>query len=270
MALNWHEVVWTSSAKGLESLGVKLSKLESEIAIENDKYGEIRKLRSLSKLVDELIESRIKIMRLAEIQKQENECLSELKGFQRADPIFDLIEKLQTSIMSLDHQGYSLAWKNLKTLHALRERFHRRCELLVKLEVSAAGWAHAIRHRVQPHDQNIVPGDTGQAWLYVQWNSILNERYSTDLDNLQFELSQAKEDLQNITAQYVERLAWLAQVERTGLKQQQALTGWLGLQKRITKGGRGVRDARLRRESRELIKECKSAVPVWVIVLPHG
>ncbi len=45
-----------------------------------------------------------------------------------------------------------------------------------------------------------------------------------------------KEEIQDVTAEYVEKLAWLAQLQRTGLEQQQALNGWLALHKKIGKG----------------------------------
>ncbi len=264
-ALAWYEKSWTSQSETLAKLGLNLPKLFLEIPIGSDKYGELSRLKTISTIISELVSARINELKLLTIQKRENDWLTELKGFKRTDAVFDLVEKIRDGILALDHSMYSAAWKKLNSLYSLRQRFHRRCTLLAKLEIAAAGWAHAVRNRVTPHDKNVVPGDTAEAWRYIQWSSVLQERHSVDLDTLQSDLHQTKEDLQDITAQYVESLAWLAQLERTGLKQQQALTGWLGLQRRITKGGRGVRDARLRREARDLIKECKSAVPVWIM-----
>src|SRR5437762_4498402 len=63
---------------------------------------------------------------------------------------------------------------------------------------------------------------------------------------------------------YVEKSAWKAQVERTGLKQQQALNGWLGLYRKIGKGT-GKLVGKLKEEARKSLSECHQAVPVWIM-----
>jgi very-short-patch-repair endonuclease/NAD(P)-dependent dehydrogenase (short-subunit alcohol dehydrogenase family) len=67
--------------------------------------------------------------------------------------------------------------------------------------------------------------------------------------------------------QYVEKLAWRFQHSRTGLKENQALTGWQQLQSKITKSGKGKRDVHVKREARKTLKDCKNAVPVWIMPL---
>ena len=50
------------------------------------------------------------------------------------------------------------------------------------------------------------------------------------------------------------------------LEQQQALTGWLGLHKKMGKGtGKNV--ARLKEEAKKSLVACRSAVPVWIMPL---
>ena len=62
-------------------------------------------------------------------------------------------------------------------------------------------------------------------------------------------------------------MAWREQLVRTSLKKKQALTGWQQLQNKITKTGRGKLDNRRKKEARKLLKECKDAVPVWIMPL---
>ena len=62
----------------------------------------------------------------------------------------------------------------------------------------------------------------------------------TRLDTLGNQLAAVRNQLHEVTAEFVEKLAWVAQLERTGLKQQQALNGWLALPtmvRRVTLGG---------------------------------
>ena len=76
-----------------------------------------------------------------------------------------------------------------------------------------------------------------------------------DLDQLQSKLNELTEDVQDHTGHYVEKLSWLAQLERTGLAQQQALNGWLGLHKKIGKGtGKHVRI--LKEEAKKTLAKC--------------
>jgi superfamily I DNA and/or RNA helicase len=68
------------------------------------------------------------------------------------------------------------------------------------------------------------------------------------------------------TCELIDRRAWAGQVRRTSLSQRQALMGWLGIVNRIGKGY-GVRVPQLRREAQQKIRECRSAVPVWIMPL---
>ena len=89
---------------------------------------------------------------------------------------------------------------------------------------------------------------------------------SDDLEDLQEKLEKVSVGLHEINAAYVEKLAWLAQLHRTGLKQQQALSGWLGLNEKIGKGS-GKNVGRLKEAARQNLVECRSAVPVWIMPL---
>ena len=90
--------------------------------------------------------------------------------------------------------------------------------------------------------------------------------HTVDLEDLLAQLARIDQKLQDITARYVEALAWHAQFGRTALKQQQALSGWLALHKKIGKGT-GKRVGRLKEEARKTLLECRHAVPVWIMPL---
>ena len=84
---------------------------------------------------------------------------------------------------------------------------------------------------------------------------------------VQKEIDHVRSELQDVSAQYVEKLAWLYQLDRTGLKERQAITGWQQLQAKLTKTGRGKLDAVRKREAKKLLTDCKGSVPVWVMPL---
>src|SRR5207248_1880082 len=139
-------------------------------------------------------------------------------------------------------------------------------ELLAKLEVSASGWAAAIRHRNSPHDARKIPTNLKQAWVWRQLHDEIEERNKVSAEELQAQLESLTASLQEATADLIDRRAWAAQVERTTHGQRQALTGWVETVRRIGKGT-GRRAPRLEIEARKLMGDCRSAVPVWIMPL---
>jgi very-short-patch-repair endonuclease len=144
----------------------------------------------------------------------------------------------------------------------------RRNELLAAVSARAPEWARAIRDRNPPHDGGRMPGqgDVKKAWHHRLLHDSLKGATLTDLDLVQNQLTGVSDALMRTTARYVEKLAWLAQVRRTGLSEQQALAGWLGLHKKIGKGS-GKNAARLREEAKRTLARCRKAVPVWIMPL---
>lgn len=67
-----------------------------------------------------------------------------------------------------------------------------------------------------------------------------------------------------MTADIVERRAWAAQIRRIRHEQRMALVGWADTIKRIGKGT-GKRAPHLLNKARELMRDCRSAVPVWIM-----
>jgi len=67
----------------------------------------------------------------------------------------------------------------------------------------------------------------------------------------------------------VEKLSWLAQLNRTGLEQQQALNGWLALNKKMGRGT-GKQVPELKEEAKKTLIKCREAVPVWIMPLSRA
>ena len=108
----------------------------------------------------------------------------------------------------------------------------------------APHWVEAIQQREAPHDGATPPGNLERAWTHRQLAQKLASLGGPDVEKLEERLGLVTQKLQKVNALYVEKLAWRAQVERTGLKQQQALNGWLGLYRKIGKGTGKLVDAR--------------------------
>jgi very-short-patch-repair endonuclease len=266
-ALGWYAEVWAPCEQRIQELGLDWDKLQRAKANESQVSSDLQRTRELVlNELEPLVESRHRYLEWKALSDRKQAWIACLDEFSRRAPIYPLIKQLRNGIKKGNYDTYSESWQKLEELTQLMPRFERRRELLERLEAVAELWAGAIRERKNPHDKGRIPGDLDEARRYRQWVQRLNEQSKLDLDKLQEKLDSVAESLLETSASYVEKKAWLAQLRRTGLDQQQALTGWLGLHKKIGKGG-GKHVARLKEDAKNKLVECRSAVPVWIMPL---
>lgn len=264
-ALEWHQTTWVECEQGFEKLGINWNHILGKVPPNPSSRGELFRIRdAILDHLGEIIHQRINEIRLKVCLEKKAEWISYLSSFSEKSSSYPLISSLRSSVEHRDYVEYASGWTKLNQLTQLNSIFHRRYELLRKLEAKAPGWSLAIQNRHASHKGISIPGDAEQAWKYRQWDQTIERRNQTDLDSLQRELNAIKDQLEDVTGQYVEKLAWSAQWARTGLREQQALQGWLGIQKKIG-AGTGKRVPRLRAEARKLLRECRDAVPVWIM-----
>jgi very-short-patch-repair endonuclease len=264
-ALDWYADVWTPCAERMQKLGLDWDRLRRDKG--NDANSELHSTRELIlNELEPLIETRQHYLEHKHLSDRKLAWLACLDEFSRTDAIFPLIKQLRAGIKKGNYDTYSEAWQRLEELAQLMPSFVRHRELLERLEPVAEAWAGAIRERKDPHHEGSIPGDLDRALRHRQWEQRLQHQAKLDIDKLQEKLDAVAEALLQTSASYVERKAWLGQLRRTGLDQQQALTGWLGLHKKIGKGS-GKHVGRLKQEAKKKLVECRSAVPVWIMPL---
>ncbi|MEE8139114.1 MAG: AAA domain-containing protein, partial [Thermoanaerobaculia bacterium] len=267
LALNWHDEVWSGCLQAFQRAGLNWSRLENRFPVQRAAYGDIIRIRDIVlNQLKPIIETREEYLRWKSLCAQRDGWQTYLNGFSKKEASYPLIKLFKQGLRKTNYDAYNEAWQKLHELTDLREAFEQRRDLIKKLEATAPAWAHAARSRQAPHDGGKVPGDVEAAWRHRQWEQVLKKLDQVDLDGLQRQLNTVTEELHEVTALYVEKLAWLAQLERTGLKQQQALNGWLGLHKKMGKGT-GKQVARLKEEAKKTLVECRQAVPVWIMPL---
>jgi len=152
-------------------------------------------------------------------------------------------------------------------LKNLEQELTRRHELLNRLTRSAPAWASAIENRLAQHSQPQPPGDPHSAWEWRQLHDELEKRASVSLDELQQQIERLSQQLLEVTAQLVEKQTWMNQIRQTGSAQKQALGAYAAMRNKLTKTGKGVRDAELRAAARREMATAKDAVPVWIMPL---
>ena len=266
-ALDWHADIWAPCEERIHKLGLDWEKFQRAKASGSHASGDLQSTRELvlSEL-EPLIESRQRYLEWKRLSDRKQGWLACLDGFSSKDAIHPLIRQLRRGIKKGNYDTYSEAWQRLEQLTQLMPSFERHSELLERLEPVAEIWVNAIRERKEPHHKAHMPGELDGALRYRRWEQRLTQQSKVDIDKLQEKLDSVAESLLQTSARYVEKKAWLAQLRRTGLDQQQSLTGWLGLHKKIGKGT-GKHVARLKEAAKQKLVECRNAVPVWIMPL---
>lgn len=166
-----------------------------------------------------------------------------------------------------DVTSFGEASRDLRRLATLQSVHERRIALLARLEKDAPALADLIRRRIAPHDGGAPPGDIMQAWAWRQIHDELEKRGTLRLNWHQTRLDEIARELRQVTVDLIDHKAWAAKKQRVGLQQQAALEGYVACLRKMTKSGRGRRDAALLNAARGHLAIARQAVPVWIMPL---
>ncbi|MCA9794120.1 MAG: AAA family ATPase, partial [Candidatus Eremiobacteraeota bacterium] len=265
-ALDWERKVWAPFHETLKSAGLRWEAIEEKVAANPSLYGDFLRIReAIDWQLKPALKAREAALELKSIDTKIREQEQKLMGFTGGEA-GSILEKLRTATANLDVEEYARAWNWMSQLYSLQETVERRNELLGQIEAVAPHWAEALRAHDEPHNEAAPPGDVDKAWKHIQWSQQLAQRHKVHFDELQQEILRLKTQLRTATAHYVENKTWANQLRRTGVRQQQALVGWLDLMRKIG-SGKGKRAPRLKAMAREKLADCRDAVPVWIMPL---
>lgn len=187
-----------------------------------------------------------------------------LERGQRIDSI--LCQNLVINIKNKDTYNYGASLHQLVSMHEKYRLKDNRQDLLDKLSKVAPLWSNLIEHREGIHGEPNVPDNIIEAWKWKQLDMELELITSKSFNSLQVKSRQLSKAYRDITAKYAEKSAWYHLLSRASGNRdmQQALHGWKQTVKKIGKGT-GKRAPALRAKARELMSECQSAVPAWIM-----
>ncbi|MFA5507822.1 MAG: AAA domain-containing protein [Vulcanimicrobiota bacterium] len=268
-ALSWGEVTYEELKTSCAEVGLNWEVLLSRVPADPSLYGEFNRIKTaLGEPLATAVRARRQRLELDNIDERFTEQERYLASFGQGSEsdTGGILERLRqaTSHRSVEEYARAFAW--LSQLFALAEPVKRRNELLLSVKAVAPLWAEMMKKHVAPHDAPKPPGPVKEAWNLAQWVQELVRRQKVDFDSLQHETNRLRHQLRACTANYVENRTWASQLRRTGVRQQQALVGWLDLMRKIGTG-RGKRAPRLKAMAREKLAECRDAVPVWIMPL---
>ena len=263
--LAWFEAEWRPLRRQLDDVGFKWKAHFDDTPPPVSEHAGVERLRWAVEALPALLAAHVNRIKYAQAQA----WLANLEGRLRRlvdESGSELVRRVLRAVHAREAQPYEDAYRHLSQVYRRQADLQVRGMLLTRLTQCAPGWAHATRHRTHPHDASEPPGDVARAWEWRLLHDELERRGSLSLDALQRQIDKTSEELQRITAELVESRAWSSQVRRLQKdhRRRQALIGWLDTIRKIGKGT-GKRAPKLRREARQLMKQCKGAVPVWVM-----
>jgi very-short-patch-repair endonuclease len=176
-------------------------------------------------------------------------------------------QNLRRGLREILPANYQAAYEELARLKNLERDLGRRRELLKQISRSAPAWVSAIENRHPKHDQPEPPSDPASAWEWRQLHDELERRANVSLDELQRQIENLGHQLLEVTAQLVDKQTWMKQIRQTDGQQKQALGAYAAMKNKLTKTGKGVKDAELRAAARREMTTAKDAVPVWIMPL---
>jgi very-short-patch-repair endonuclease len=269
-AVKWMDEQWGPLKKEVTEVGLKWEMLFHRLPLKPQQAAEAARIVHLIR--DQLIPitgKQVENLELKDMKGKRGQWLNTIRAVEPTEASRALLKTLEQAFKAIDYDAYDKAWKRLARVLELKPAFEERNMLLQELSKVASLWAEAIAQRESPHDTAEAPGSPDKAWAHRQLAQKLISLGGSDIEKLEDRVALVSEKLQKVNAMYVEKLAWRAQVERTGLKQQQALNGWLGLYRKIGKGT-GKLVGKFKEEARKILLECHQAVPVWIMPLSEA
>ncbi|WP_120405492.1 AAA domain-containing protein [Halobacteriovorax sp. BALOs_7] len=253
-------------------LGKVIQKLK-ELAVKwpTDKHDEIFSNESsdhryLNTVITELIETiypgLISMKEKLELVNDNALIQSSIKVLRAESLKSNIAERLRINLDSKNHEEYKSDFKELLRLEVQKRKVDSSNQSLSSLKTQAPVFYQEILDRNIEVSNNI---SLEKAWLYNRIEFELDKLGESDPDSLQKSIYHKETLLKKLNESYIESLVWRNQLQRNGIAERQALNGWLNLQKKITKSGKGVVDDILKKEARTLLKKCKSAIPVWIM-----
>jgi len=264
--LDWHSAIWQPLEREFERVGFNCGGFLDRCAPEAGDHAELRRLRRA--VVEELspiLQARSGFLRHERLTKK---LLGWREQIQRSKgAVATATQRMRQALFDLSPAEYESAHAELSRLKNLEPDLVQRGDLLRQLARSAPAWASAIKNRVPLHSAPLAPGEPDFAWDWRQLHDELERRAGVSLDQLQVRTEQIGQQLLELTSQLIEKQTWLFQIRQTGMAQKQALGAYAALRNKLTKTGKGVKDAELRTAARREMETAKDAVPVWIMPL---
>ena len=231
--------------------------------------GDINEYNSIKQELEIFISNPLNIaIEEKEISELKSKQKSSLRYLKKLSSNSDFNDSLYSAFKRSDSDctKYGEYYDKLQKLHSQSQSVSKLKDIISRVSETIPNFAEDLLERKV--DEKITSiTDLENTWKASYLDFKLNERNSINPIKIQDRLNGKKDDLERLNSELIQKLSIKHQLSRITPQQHQALRGFVIAQNKITKSGRGKRDATLRKESRNQMKECRSSVPVWIMPL---
>lgn len=217
--------------------------------------------------------------KLLEAALSEQNLIQARKMFLQVDQLFrqatsksnvhPLIQEGYQAISARDEKAYNLFYSNMVLLNEKQNRLMRWNQLETNLYKSAPDLAHRLsieylRSLEYWHD---VFSHFTESWRWAQAKTFLEEYIkNANEERIIRELGEFQKQRDKTVAQLAAAMAWGNCFAKMKHSEREHLIAWKQAMKRIGKGT-GKQAGKYRREAREEMEGCRTAIPAWIMPL---
>ena len=264
--LGWHNSTWQPLEASLVAQGLAWSTLLSEAPQSTSPHHVADRLSfAVENLLPPVLSAEDKRRRLLALELQFAGWVSNLTEIQkvRKNPSL-VVSGLINAIGSRSTISYATEFVKLNGLAALISDYLFRLSLLDKLLPFAKDWVTILTLRQEHITPDYSAMEAGAAWRWLQLSQELKSRAAMSLEEIQERVRRQTDELEKVTIEVVEKLAWAGLLSKVTNEQRQALLGWSAFIKKIG-AGTGKLVPVLQRQAQVEMEKARGAVPVWIM-----
>ncbi|MCF0260762.1 MAG: DUF559 domain-containing protein, partial [Erysipelotrichaceae bacterium] len=173
--------------------------------------------------------------------------------------------KMKQAVLGRSASDYRSGYQKLVRIFEKESQLYERKQLLEKLYSFAPDWSSAIQMRQGIHGSDQVPLQIEEAWMWKQYQGILDELTKESVTQLQADSIALSREYRAQTAELSKWKAWYALKTRieNDCSLQSSLVSWKQNTKKMGKARRMT--AVYKAAAREHMIKCQKAVPVWIM-----
>ena len=204
---------------------------------------------------------------LAEAERQVVVCgqpLARLRGLHDAHPVVD---ELLDAIAARDVTAYSRCHEHVVAIERAREAQTERTRIETAIRLAAPSLAEEIEASLNDPVWDDRLSHWEDAWRWAWADGWLKKRSDFDYQQeLWRKRHEAEVRKSGLVAEAASLRAWKDFFKRLSPRERNALKGWREAVRAMGKGtGKSAKIARLRREARNYMDDCRKAIPIWIM-----
>ena len=216
----------------------------------------------------------LKLMEVSAVEDQFHKAahnidsrLGKLNNIRDLHDVHPSVSKLIGAIITRSVHDYSLGHAQVVSIERTLSDQKKRAKIESSLSEVTPGFVECVVSTLNDTEWDDRFKSWEEAWCWAIADVWLEAR--SDL-NYQRKLLEKRSELEKkiraLLGNAVSERAWMFFVERLTPEKREALNGWREAVRAIGKGtGRSARVASLRRQARAYMKECRDAIPIWIM-----